>query len=580
MLFGKRGIVSIVGGLALMVAGLIGYFKYDEIVNGFDFFSTGNISHLPFLRTENGKWGMVGIDGSLLFEGCFDNEPTVVVNNRFYVKNKEGLWDLYSIDSSKPERVGQSSYRYAALFYMDVAPVVRPNHCIEIIDRNGRVLHQIDKLAGRQVLRISNFSEGLAVIELDNHQFGAVDTTGQLIIQPNYDVLYPCHDGRLIAHSSNKMVVLDKFGTEVFSRIMKEGFSHAPYYKDGSLAVMYLRDSNVKKWAMLNQAGYEIRVGDGDLVDFQGEMVIVKTKDHQSLLNVKGETILSVTGQNFHFASMEDRIWRIDATGRYHLIDINGREKGNAEFFDVLEYKNEYHPFYSIGDEVAVVSTGMGQWVLLNTEGRVNKEYYSLGSFNLADCWIYNEQIDLDYLISQLLVSSRGLDGLTFDSPASEVALKSGDTDARNYTDLYDIRYVKPLGKGAVTIVVDFSDQVGYPDGTFTDMTPDYFEVRFDETGIFYRKKNEIFEALNRYISHLHGVEHIENQGENAIVYRFGDRVSCVVYRNQFGVYLMMSLGEDSESEMKEIAQDGENEQLDDDSFRNEERQYARSDAD
>ena len=67
MLFGKRGIVSIVGGLALMVAGLIGYFKYDEIVNGFDFFSTGNISHLPFLRTENGKWGMVGIDGSLLF---------------------------------------------------------------------------------------------------------------------------------------------------------------------------------------------------------------------------------------------------------------------------------------------------------------------------------------------------------------------------------------------------------------------------------------------------------------------------------------------------------------------------------
>lgn len=570
MLLSKRVIVCSFVVVSMLAAGLLGFMKYDEIIKRLDFSSAGNVTHLPFQRVENGKWGMIGADGELLFETCFDNEPTVVINNRFYAKNKDGLWDLYSIDSSSPKRIGLSSYRYAGLFYADVAPVVRPGHCIEIIDRNGNVLHQIDKLAGRQVLRMSDFSESLAVIELDNHRFGAVDTAGRIVVQPQYDNLYPCHDGRMIGEMADRMVVLDKVGSEILSIPLKKDFTHDFRYRDGVFLIQQ-QYRKKKKWKVFNLDGFEISHGEADEIVGVSKNRIITKKDNRSVLSdFEGQEVFSVDGL-LVFSTMENRLWNTDAFGRLHLMDTKGKELRHSDFCDVLNFENYNFSECSLGKNVSVVSCGMNRWTLVDDDGHVGDEFYSLGTFNLADNWLYNEQLDFNYLVSQLQISEQGLDGMTFESKATEVAMRSGDIDAINYTELYDIRYVKSLGKGTVTIAVEFSDQVGRSDGSFTDMKPDYFEVRFDDTGIFHRNLNEIFNALNSCVSHLKGVEHVEKQGRNAMVYRMSDRVSCVVYRNQFGVYLMMSIGDDSEEEMKVIAQDEEQEQSDAEKVTNDE---------
>lgn len=53
--------------------------------------------YLPFKSSENGKWGMVSVDGEVLFEEEFTNQPTEVKNGRFLVRNNNGLWEMFKI---------------------------------------------------------------------------------------------------------------------------------------------------------------------------------------------------------------------------------------------------------------------------------------------------------------------------------------------------------------------------------------------------------------------------------------------------------------------------------------------------
>jgi hypothetical protein len=63
------------------------------------------IGYLPFKSSENGKWGMIGTDGTVLFEEEFKDEPTVAMNDRFLVKNGNDQWEIFTTDA-RPEKVG------------------------------------------------------------------------------------------------------------------------------------------------------------------------------------------------------------------------------------------------------------------------------------------------------------------------------------------------------------------------------------------------------------------------------------------------------------------------------------------
>lgn len=74
------------------------------------------VEYLPFRETKNGQWGMVSMDGKVLFTDEFKNEPTVVRDGRFFVKNSEGLWEMYEA-SEHPQKIG-GEYVYTSGFSM------------------------------------------------------------------------------------------------------------------------------------------------------------------------------------------------------------------------------------------------------------------------------------------------------------------------------------------------------------------------------------------------------------------------------------------------------------------------------
>lgn len=44
----------------------------------------GNVEYIPFQETKDGQWGMISMDGKVLFKEEFKNKPTVVRDGRFF----------------------------------------------------------------------------------------------------------------------------------------------------------------------------------------------------------------------------------------------------------------------------------------------------------------------------------------------------------------------------------------------------------------------------------------------------------------------------------------------------------------
>ena len=102
------------------------------------------IEYLPFQEEKDGYWGMISPDGKVLFSGEFKEEPTVAMNGRFFVKNGDGLWELYTAEE-KPKKLGEE-YLEVVSFREDVTPVVRKNQSIELINLDGERFARLIKL--------------------------------------------------------------------------------------------------------------------------------------------------------------------------------------------------------------------------------------------------------------------------------------------------------------------------------------------------------------------------------------------------------------------------------------------------
>ena len=77
--------------------------------------SSAEIEALAYRSTESGRWGIVSMDGEVIVRDYFKNEPTVAMDGRYFVKNDEGLWEMYDL-STQPQKNG-GKYVYTAGFY-------------------------------------------------------------------------------------------------------------------------------------------------------------------------------------------------------------------------------------------------------------------------------------------------------------------------------------------------------------------------------------------------------------------------------------------------------------------------------
>ena len=125
----------------------------------------GNKNETKYLAVKlagSSKWSIIDIkDGSLVVEDEFENAPTPIVNDRFFVKNKKDEMELYDItDINDPIE----TYKSATAFCDDRAIVSPDGKKMEVIDTKGEV---VKKLPG-SYRTASGFMNGCAIVANDN----------------------------------------------------------------------------------------------------------------------------------------------------------------------------------------------------------------------------------------------------------------------------------------------------------------------------------------------------------------------------------------------------------------------------
>lgn len=203
------------------------------------------ITHLPFKADREDRWGLIGVDGKVLFENEFENEPSVVVNGIFYVQNPNGHYEYYRAEA-KPKPLNNKNYLAAGSFIEDVAPVVEPEQPVSFINKDGSTAFVLDKYKNDRIVEVRNFSEGLAVFKTQKDRYGYIDVKGKVVIEPRFHQAADFSEGLAVVWSDDQTAwVINRKGTKQFDLKTKpdENQRIATFgkYSDGLMACGYCK---------------------------------------------------------------------------------------------------------------------------------------------------------------------------------------------------------------------------------------------------------------------------------------------------------------------------------------------------
>ena len=543
------------------------------------------VEYLPFQAEEDGRWGLISTKGEVLIADEFERKPTAVQNGRFMVRDKDGNWELYTAEA-KPRQVGKT-YKSIAPFTEEVTPATEPGKPVALIDRDGKVVKELNKLAGKTVASVRRFVEGLAVFETADGLYGAIDTKGNVVVEPKWCALFDASDGKLIAVDS-------KYKTKI-GKGEKKGVRFTVLDANGQK----ISDFSIDKFDDGNTSFVEgvllVSVKDGDkmrcgLIDEKGEYVLRPTAKAEcigvcrngyftfyddeacGLMKKDGTVVIRAKYDNLVFAA-DDRLFAHDGeksdSEQWKLIDLEGNDVGTETFEE---------PAYTFIDGYAAVKLGKNDWGFIGTDGKLLDlpgTNIARIDYNDADYVVESDYVDINALVESLHITKQGVDLFTFDTSAAEAAHISFQHDLDNIiasiTRIFSIDSIAEVGskptpeyfteqeyvsytKAEADITAAFPENVGLPDEVrlylygdhseivpmsyrFTWTKPEAVSCSFLNKGKLDGKMKDVFKALSKKATSLGKTI---KQNENAIVVRIdnGHYALCLLTDEFTGLFV------------------------------------------
>lgn len=390
------------------------------------------VQYIPFQESDNSLWGMISPSGEVLFNEEFKEKPTIVRDNRFMVRNADGLWEIYTAEA-KPQKIG-SEYAFASMYQNGIALVAEKNKTISLIDCDGKVIKSLDKVGGKSVEAVQRFSEGYAVYKSDKY-WGVIDEKGEKVIDAKYLQINACSDGKFIAldrkyedeakkDSSTNLSfdVLDTSGKVVLSLPLTKYKDFGSFFQNGLLDV-YIEAKNEKCGGIINDQGDYVvkptakikKVG-----QIRGKYFTYNNGDGWGLMNLEGESVIRAKYDLLYFASDNMMIAMTQKEGGsnvYKVVDLEDNQIGQDTYDDA-------YPFYLLNNKHAVVKISSSLYSFIDTEGKQVEKLPDMVhvGFSEGDQIVESDYVDMKALVDALHITENGFDGITFTSTPEEVA--------------------------------------------------------------------------------------------------------------------------------------------------------------
>jgi len=284
----------LVGVVAVSLIGAGIYFGKDLLDGGGSATPDGSldVQYLPFQAEADGDWGLISPDGEVLFADEFKEQPTIATNDRFFVKNSDGLWEMYTA-TEKPQKVGDE-YVSICTFARgcDVTPAVRKDKGVEFIDKDGNVKFKFDEVNGKKVESCSSFNaEGQAVFSIDYGELnGVVNTKGNIVIKPKYGLIqsyggyfYAIEQPLSEIGKDYTWKLLDQNGKEICSYKSSKYFSPIPPAVPNTYRGTFMVDNKIAVRSLDDETG---------IIDKDGNVVLKPSKKFFNIDAFDGTTMI------------------------------------------------------------------------------------------------------------------------------------------------------------------------------------------------------------------------------------------------------------------------------------------------
>lgn len=275
------------------------------------------LSYMPAKAEGDSNWGLVDANGEFLFTDEFSDRPSPVVNGYFFVEEGNG-YTVYKAEKN-PKQVGDLSGLKGCGFYNDgLMPVVHKGEHISFVDGSGKTKFTLENVDSVSVSAAMNmFVNGRCAIRTSDDKWGAIDTEGNVVVQPKYEnpVLF-VEDIALVKDAqSGESYIIDRDGNTKAS--VSGNISSGGVFIDGYTIVQIEGPDSGEESRMA------IVKGDGELTKLPSAVKYVKTWNSKYIVFESSDYeygILSVDGD-------------VKVRAKYDNIELlaNGKFIGNRD---------------------------------------------------------------------------------------------------------------------------------------------------------------------------------------------------------------------------------------------------------
>ena len=391
----------------------------------------GMVEYIPFQESADGQWGMISLDGKILFTEEFKTKPTVVRDGRFFVRTKEGLWEMYDA-TNKPKKIG-TDYAHASGFRNGVALVAEKNKPVSIIDTEGKTKKILDKIEGKVVDGVRSFEEGYAVFMTVDSLFGVINQGGDCVIKPEYTELNDCGDGKFIGINKKyeadlkkgkkdkvKLSVVSTSGKVLYEFMASKYNDVHQKFSDGLLPISVKKDGK-ETWGIINEKGEEVvkpTTKIKNIGNVKDEKFTYYNGEGWGLMNTKGETLIRAKYEFLYFDgdNMLVAIVKKDAdTFESKYVNEKDEQIGEDTYVSAT-------PFTMFDGEHAIVKPNDKIYSIISKEGKQIEglpDIVEIGTFE-GESYIQSDYVDFKALIADCKISDDGMFGMSFKTTPAE----------------------------------------------------------------------------------------------------------------------------------------------------------------
>lgn len=359
--------------------------------------------YYPVQLEDDGKWGMIGGDGKLLFSDEFKNPPTVVVNGFFSVKEGDGF-TLYEA-STKPKSVNGCEQLYSVGVMMDgVIPVTKKSCRITLVNRSGKTVATLLPVNGKEIIKIApKASDGLFLIKTEENKYGFVNTSGKIVIEPKYEAATTFSDGYALAVNKKNRIIIDKKGKKVgelkkdLYPVQEGGFKHG---------LMACQEKENYRYGFINTKGEYTRCPSKvkGIIDWNSDYFVFINEDFEyGCMDMNGDILIRAKYSDM--AILPDGRLLARDTNKALIIDKDDKEILSWEDYSLVE-PIDGRGFYLLAKEGS-------HCVFLNSKGQLatKEEFRNVVTFASHGNWVTSDYFNSPAAIHDLLdgISPKGL---------------------------------------------------------------------------------------------------------------------------------------------------------------------------